>query len=122
MCTDAGADLSTYVNEYTGYDMVQNAANVGQFEAVVKLVEAGASWRLPKGHPCVGANGLVFYVPKILSVQKQMKVRPVQIWMRGNAWNVRTAFIHVALLANTTWESSSCFRRCRRALMLWLDG
>jgi hypothetical protein len=74
---DAGADHSSYVNEHTGYDMVQNAANGGQFEAVVKLVEAGASWRLPKGHPRV-VQGAIWYVPEILSVQKQMKVRRQQ--------------------------------------------
>jgi phosphoglycerol transferase MdoB-like AlkP superfamily enzyme len=73
LCADAGADPSSYVNEHTGYDMVQNAANLGQFEAVVKLVEAGASWRLPKGHPRV-VEGAIWYVPEILSVQKQMKV------------------------------------------------
>jgi hypothetical protein len=48
--------------------MVQNTANAGQFEAVVKLVEAGASWRLVKGQRNVG--GSVYYVPEILSAQK----------------------------------------------------
>jgi hypothetical protein len=57
---DAGADYSSLINEFTGYDMVQNTANGGQFEAVVKLVEAGASWRLPTGHPRTMA-GSVFY-------------------------------------------------------------
>jgi hypothetical protein len=75
-CADAGADFSTYVNEHTGYDLVQDAANAGQFEAVVKLVEAGASWRLGRGQARVGANGSIFYVPEILSVQKPgIKVR-----------------------------------------------
>jgi hypothetical protein len=55
--------------------MVQNAANAGQFEAVVKLVEAGASWRLGKGQPRT-TPGAIWYVPEILSVQKPgLKVR-----------------------------------------------
>ncbi|KAF6261828.1 ankyrin repeat-containing domain protein [Scenedesmus sp. NREL 46B-D3] len=72
---DAGADPCSYINEHTGYDMVQNAANGGQFEAVVKLVEAGASWRLARGHPRV-IGGSLWYVPEILSIQKPgLKVR-----------------------------------------------
>jgi hypothetical protein len=53
------------VNEYTGYDIVQTAANGGQFEAVVKLVEAGASWRLGRGQSKVMA-GSIYYVPEML--------------------------------------------------------
>jgi hypothetical protein len=52
----------------TGYDIVQNTASGGQFEAVVKLVEAGASWRLARGQWNLG--GSVYYVPDILSAQK----------------------------------------------------
>ncbi|KAF6261826.1 ankyrin repeat-containing domain protein [Scenedesmus sp. NREL 46B-D3] len=66
---DAGADPCSCVNEHTGYDMVQAAGNGGRFEAVVKLVEAGASWRLPRGHPRA-VWGSIFYVPEILSSQK----------------------------------------------------
>jgi hypothetical protein len=68
-CADAGADWTTYQCEDTDYDLVQTAANAGQFEAVVKLVEAGASWRLPKGQPRV-ANKCVYYVPDILNINK----------------------------------------------------
>jgi hypothetical protein len=67
-CTDAGADFDSFVNEHTGYDIVQTAANAGQFEAVIKLVEAGASWRLAKGQPRV-MGGSVFYVPEILRLK-----------------------------------------------------
>jgi hypothetical protein len=66
-CTDAGADLCSYVSEHTGYDLLQNTANSGQFEAVVKLVEAGASWRLQWGQART-TSGAVWYVPEILSV------------------------------------------------------
>jgi hypothetical protein len=45
---DAGADFASFRQPGTGYSLVQAAADKGQFEAVVKLVEAGASWRLPK--------------------------------------------------------------------------
>ncbi|KAF6261819.1 ankyrin repeat-containing domain protein [Scenedesmus sp. NREL 46B-D3] len=66
---DAGANFASYVDNDTGYDLVQSAANAGQFEAVVKLVEAGASWRLARGQQRV-VNGSIFYVPEILSIQK----------------------------------------------------
>jgi hypothetical protein len=66
---DAGADYSSYVSAATGYDFVQSIANAGQFEAVLKLVEAGASWRLAKGQPrAVGVK--VMYVPEILAMRK----------------------------------------------------
>jgi hypothetical protein len=58
--------------------MVQTAANAGHFKAVVKLVEAGASWRLAKGQQRV-MGGSVFYVPEILRLKNRdgsgMKVR-----------------------------------------------
>ncbi|WIA19922.1 hypothetical protein OEZ85_005812 [Tetradesmus obliquus] len=66
---DAGADCIAYINEQTGYDIVQNTANAGQFEAVVKLVEAGASWRLSRGQPRV-VRGNLWYVPEILCCVK----------------------------------------------------
>jgi hypothetical protein len=100
-CADAGADHSSYVNEHTGYDMVQNAANAGQFEAVVKLVEAGASWRLPKGHPRV-VQGAIWYVPEILSVQKQMKVRLCAMRKFGVNW------IWMCMRYMYTHRSSAC--------------
>ncbi|WIA40215.1 hypothetical protein OEZ86_013600 [Tetradesmus obliquus] len=66
---DAGADYIAYINEQTGYDIVQNTANAGQFEAVVKLVEAGASWRLSRGQRRV-VRGNLWYVPEILCCVK----------------------------------------------------
>jgi hypothetical protein len=45
---DAGADFKSYRLPDTTYSLVQAAADHGQYEAVVKLVEAGAIWRLPK--------------------------------------------------------------------------
>jgi hypothetical protein len=52
---DAGADFKSFRQPSTGYSLVQAAADKGHFEAVVKLVEAGASWRLPKrGQEFVG--------------------------------------------------------------------
>jgi hypothetical protein len=45
---DAGADFSSFRAPGTGYSLVQAAAHQGQYEAVVKLVEAGANWRLPR--------------------------------------------------------------------------
>jgi hypothetical protein len=72
---DAGADYSSYINEDTEYDLVQTAANNGQFEAVVKLVEAGASWRLQRGQQRV-VGGCVNYVPEMLCINKPgLKVR-----------------------------------------------
>jgi hypothetical protein len=65
---------TTNIYKRTGYDMIQNTASAGQFEAVVKLVEAGASWRLAKGQRDMAGSG--FYVPEILSAQKpRLKVR-----------------------------------------------
>lgn len=61
---DAGADFASYISESTGYDLVQTTAEAGHFEAVVKLVEAGASWWLPKDLRLV--DGFVYYVPQIL--------------------------------------------------------
>lgn len=61
---DAGADYVSFLSETTGYDLVQTAANAGRLESVVKLVEAGASWRLARGQP--RALGCVSYVPEIL--------------------------------------------------------
>jgi hypothetical protein len=72
---DAGADYASYLDEDTEYDLVQTAANNGQFEAVVKLVEAGASWRLQRGQQRL-MGGFVYYVPEMLSLNKQgLKVR-----------------------------------------------
>jgi hypothetical protein len=66
---DAGADYSSYVSAATGYNLIQSIAIYGQFEAVIKLVEAGASWRLAKGQP--GAvGGKMMYVPEILAARK----------------------------------------------------
>jgi hypothetical protein len=67
------------VNQEPSYDIVQTAANGGHLEAVVKLVEAGASWRLPRGQPRVDGVTLL-YVPEIL----QTRHRPVlQVGCRG---------------------------------------
>ncbi|WIA41848.1 hypothetical protein OEZ86_009174 [Tetradesmus obliquus] len=68
---DAGADFSSFIQEGTDYDydLVQAAANAGQFEAVVKLVEAGASWRLARGQPRI-KDGIVYYVPEMLCINK----------------------------------------------------
>jgi hypothetical protein len=72
---DAGADYASYLDEDTEYDLVQTAANNGQFEAVIKLVEAGASWRLQRGQQRV-MDSFVYYVPEMLSLNKQgLKVR-----------------------------------------------
>jgi hypothetical protein len=75
LSADAGADFVSYIDEDTEYDLVQSVANAGHFEAVVKLVEAGASWRLAKGQQRVMA-GSVFYVPEMLCINKPgLKVR-----------------------------------------------
>ncbi|WIA41847.1 hypothetical protein OEZ86_009173 [Tetradesmus obliquus] len=75
---DAGADFASYVDEDTDYDLVQSAANAGQFEAVVKLVEAGASWRLARGQQRLMA-GYCFYVPEILSLSKPgLKLKAIE--------------------------------------------
>jgi hypothetical protein len=75
MSADAGADFASFKDQQTGYDIVQHAASMGQFEAVVKLVEAGASWRLAAGQQR-GAAGAIRYVPEILSSKVSgLKVR-----------------------------------------------
>jgi hypothetical protein len=63
---DAAADYATFRVEDNGYDIVQLAAVHGRLEAVVKLVEAGASWRLAPGQERV-VKGALMYVPEILS-------------------------------------------------------
>jgi hypothetical protein len=49
-----------HMDKDPSYDIVQTAANSGHLEAVVKLVEAGASWRLPRGQALV--DGIFFAV------------------------------------------------------------
>jgi hypothetical protein len=73
--TDAGAEYSSYINTNTGYNIVQTAANVGQFEAVVKLVEAGASWRLQRGQARVVGH-TVMYVPDLIHFNSKSKPPP----------------------------------------------
>ncbi|KAF6261822.1 hypothetical protein COO60DRAFT_1678960 [Scenedesmus sp. NREL 46B-D3] len=63
---DAGADHTSYKEKHTGNGLVQLAASAGQFEAVVKLVEAGASWRLAASTDRA-VDGAALYVPDILS-------------------------------------------------------
>lgn len=65
-CADAGADIHSWTDSSTDYDLVQTAANGADTEAVVKLVEAGANWKLPVGKRIQA--GLVFYAPEILSI------------------------------------------------------
>jgi hypothetical protein len=80
---DAGADYSTFLDKDTDYDLVQTAANNGQFEAVVKLVEAGASWRLQRGQQRVMA-GSIYYVPEMLAINKPgLKVRILSWYARS---------------------------------------
>lgn len=80
-CTHAGAgaDLSSsFINPMTDYGIVQTAANSNQFDAVVALVQAGASWRLGPGEARV-QGGSVFYVPEILvCCNPQLKVGPAR--------------------------------------------
>lgn len=48
----AGADIHNCIDprpKMYNYSIVQTAANNGHLEAVVKLVEAGASWRVARG-------------------------------------------------------------------------
>jgi hypothetical protein len=65
LCTaDAGADLDSWRSEDTEYDLVQTAANMGDLDAALKLVEAGCKWQLPKGQRSI--DGSIFYAPEIL--------------------------------------------------------
>lgn len=64
---DAGADWWSYLDEHTGYDIVQTAANNGHFDVVLRLVEAGAPWRLARGQQRV-RDGSVYYVPEMLNI------------------------------------------------------
>jgi len=74
LTADAGADIHEWVDPNTDYDLLQSAANHGDVEAVIKLVEAGANWKLPVGQRVVG--GSIFYVPEILTVHvPHLKVR-----------------------------------------------
>jgi hypothetical protein len=61
---DAGADLDSWRSQDTDYDLVQTAANMGDLEASLKLVEAGCKWQLPKGQRMI--DGSIFYAPDIL--------------------------------------------------------
>jgi hypothetical protein len=74
LLADAGADYSSFIDPSTGYNTIQTAANAGQFEAVVKLVEAGASWRLAKGQQRTSADGkALLYVPEIMRCRSKPK-------------------------------------------------
>lgn len=71
---DAGADLHSFRNPETGYDLVQTAANLDNMDAALKLVEAGCKWQLPKGQRVL--DGFVHYAPEILSINSPtLKVR-----------------------------------------------
>jgi hypothetical protein len=71
---DAGADYATYKDPQTGYDIVQTAADCGQFEAVVKLVEAGASWRLAAGKERASGGSLLYVTDMLNSKVPGLKV------------------------------------------------
>eukprot|EP00775_Hariotina_reticulata_P004639 gene4639-4892_t len=60
----AGAKVD-YMDRDTDYNLVQAAANKGHFEAVVKLVEAGANWRVGSRRLI---DGSVYYAPDILTI------------------------------------------------------
>lgn len=64
----AGADFTSYIHPNTKYDILQSAANSGHLDAVVKLVEAGAPWRLPKGQRV--QDGSVFYAPEMITIER----------------------------------------------------
>jgi hypothetical protein len=73
MPAGAGAKFDDYVDRDTGYTLIQTAANYGNFEAVLKLVEAGANWRLGSRRLI---DGHVCYVPEILTIKlTSLKVR-----------------------------------------------
>jgi hypothetical protein len=69
---------------------MQTAASSDQFEAVVKLVEAGASWRPARGQQR-NMGGSMNYVPELLSAQKPgLKVGPCfSVIVKLMVWWVR---------------------------------
>jgi hypothetical protein len=75
---DAGADLHSWRDEGTGYNLVQTAANMQDVDAALQLVEAGCKWQLPKGQRVLG--NAIFYAPEILTTHSpNLKVNPAQL-------------------------------------------
>jgi hypothetical protein len=70
---DAGADFESFRQPNTGYSLVQAAAHGWQFEAVIKLVEFGASWRPKRGQEFVGCPSFDM-ISNLVSNKPDLKV------------------------------------------------